>query len=212
MINLISPELKSARRYGKLNVIMLQYAILIAIAIIGLAGLMIYGQITLNTTKSDLESVLDVDRARVAQLEPINKEAQALAGTVDTIGTLLEQEVKFSFVLEEISSILPSGVVLSAITLSQDTSVPIILDISLTSEVRAGVFQQNLIASDLFVGADIISVTRVQGTDYPFTGQVQAYFNPDVPLNSLDDDQEETVSEPLVDEASPFTEAEGGAL
>ena len=187
MINLLSPEIKSARRYAKMNVVMVQYTILIAIAICGMSGLMLYGEQTLNQSKADLEEIIALDKAEAEQLEPISKEATELSATIDTIGTLLNPEVKFSFVLQEIGSIIPSGVVLSAISLSQDTSKPMILDVNLVSAERAGVLQQNLIESELFVGADILGVSQGSVSGYGFSGQLQAYFNPDLPLNSLDD-------------------------
>ncbi len=203
MINLLSPELKKARRFAKLNVLLIEYVILIAIAITGMIALLFYGESTLNATKATLEESIADDEARALELEPISKEASELSGTVNTIGTLLDQEVKFSYVLQEIGSIIPPGVILSGLTLSQDTSKPILLEANLTSYEKAGVFQQNLIESDLFIGADVISVTQGTVTGYGFRAQIQAYFNPEVPLNSLDDpvEEEEVVEESEVEES-----------
>jgi Tfp pilus assembly protein PilN len=187
VINLLSDEVKKSRRYAKLNVITMQYVMLFTVATISLIGLMLFGQSTLNDTKSRLEDQLATSTARAAALEPINNEAQQLSATVSTIGTLLEQEVKFSVVLQELGSIIPPGVVLTGITLSQDTTKPMVLEVNLSAAEKAGVLQQNLTESDLFVGADIINVTQGIVPGYPFRGQLQAYFNPDLPLNTLDD-------------------------
>ena len=207
MINLLSPEIKQARRYAKYNVMIFQYIVIVVVSVAAMSGLMLLGQQTLEGNKAELEKLIAADTAKATALEPVIEDAKALAATVQTIGTLLEQEVKFSFVLQEIGSIIPPGVVLSAISLSQDTSKPITLDVNLTSAERAGVLQQNLIESDLFISADIIQVTVGAVPGFGFSGQVQAYFNPDLPLNTLDDPPaEETPAAEATTEPAQETE------
>lgn len=206
MINLLPPDVKSSVRFAKINVVMLQYVIVIGVSIFGMVALMFYGRANLNSTQGDLEQAVAEDLARVATLEEVNTEANELSATVSTIGTLLNQEVKFSFVIQEIGSIMPSGAVLSAIAISQDTTKPLRISVNIVEAETAGVLQQNLIESDLFIGADILNVTKGASPTYSFSAELEAYYNPFVPLNTLDDPDVELpdiFKEALDEEVSP---------
>ena len=192
MINLRPPELKEDVKYAKYNVTLVQYMI-VALGTVGvIIFLMLFGKQTLTNTKNDIERLLATDRAKAAALQEVNQEATTLSATVDTIGALLDEEVKFSYLLREIGSIMPPGAKLSALSLSQDSTQPVRLTVDLVTAEKAGVLQQNLLESRLFIGADILSVAQAgAGTTYGFAADLQAYYDPDFPLNSLDDPVEE---------------------
>ena len=209
MINLLPPSIKQDVKFAKYNVTLVEYAIVLAATVAIVAFLMLFGEQTLSNTKSDIEKVLATDRARVADLQSINTQATALSNNIDTIGSILDQEVKFSYLLQEIGSIMPAGAKLSALTLSQDATQPIRLSVDVTTAERAGVLQQNLAESRLFIGADILTVNQANDPTYAFAADLQAYFDPSFPLNSLDDPvEEEAPSEEPVVEEQPVVEPE----
>jgi Tfp pilus assembly protein PilN len=190
MINLLPPEIKDSIRFARINVILIQYAIIAIFTVVIVITLMLFGKASLGNTKSELEELIRVDRVKIAELEQVNTEAKKLSETVSTIGKLIDQEVKFSVLLQEIGAVIPKGTVVSGLTLSQDAAEPISLSVLTDSAERAGVLQENLIASDLFLSADILSVTKASGDvagGYQFTAELQAYYNPDLPLATLDD-------------------------
>lgn len=189
MINLLPPSAKQSIKFARLNVILIHYVIITLIAVAVILALMFYGYTSLNNSKSELEKAISADRVKVAELEQINVEARSLSSTVNTIKKLLDSEVKFSILIQEIGSVLPTGTVLTNLTLSQENEDdPITLSILATDADRAGVLQQNLVKSDLFIGADILSVNRGQATEednYLFTADLQAYFDPELSFSTL---------------------------
>jgi len=201
MINLLPPEVKENTKLAKYNVILLQYVFVIVIAVGIMAYLMTFGRQALTRTRSDIENSLSSDRARVAELKGVNDEATDLSNTINTIDTLLDREVKFSLLLQEIGSIMPPGAKLSALALSQDATQPVRLSVDLTSAERAGVLQQNLAESEIFIGADIISVNQGSpDSKYPFAGDLQAYYDPSFSLNALGDKPVQEVTESAEEE------------
>lgn len=189
MINLLPPEIKQSVRYARLNVILIQYAVVALFAVFVVLSLMMFGQASLNTTKSELEELIEVDQVKISELAQVNAEAQQLSDTVDTISALLDDEVKFSILFQEIGSVIPPGVVVSGLTLSKESTEPISLSIRADSAEKAGVLQENILESELFLSADILNVSQISGSSgpYQFTAELQAYYNPEVPLSSLDD-------------------------
>lgn len=206
MINLLPPEVKANVRFAKYNVTVLQYIIVVVLAVFIVISLMLFGRLTLTSTKEDIEKVVASDRERIAELASVNEVAGSFAGKIDTIGTILDNEVRFSLLLKEIGALMPNGAKLSSLVLSQDTSQAIRLTVDITTAEKAGVLQQNIVESCLFAGADILSVTTGQpGSAYGFAGDLQAYYDPTVPLNILGND--DALAQVCEDDASQTEQA-----
>jgi Tfp pilus assembly protein PilN len=180
MISLLPPESKTATKYARLNVTLIQYCILV-IAISGaLLAIIFFGMVLVNKEEKDLKAAIAIDQAEAAKLEAVNSEAKELSDTVNTISKLLGREVKFSELLVEIGSILPKGTVLTGLTLSAEQDQPLTLDALVVNEEAAAILRENLADSELFEAADIVSIAAgetdsASGT-YGFTAQYRAYF------------------------------------
>lgn len=197
MINLLPPEAKQAIKFGRLNVVLLQYVFISIITVMMVVSLLMFGRASLISTKDDIEKQLESDRAQTTQLAPISAEAEELSKTINVIDRLLEKEIRFSILLREIGSLIPSGASLSGLILVEDQSEPVSLAVLVDSAEKAGVLQENLIQSDLFISADILTVTRSSDPEaqYAFSANIQAYYNPELPLSAIDDQAPEEVNQ-----------------
>ena len=187
MINLIPTKVKKNIKFAKYNVLSVKYITLVLTLIAIMVGLLIYSKSTLTNTQSNLKRSVEENQARAAKLKSVNDDAKELSDTIKTIGNIFNQEVRFSELLKEIGAILPAGTTLSSLILSRDATNPVRLSVKLDTAEKAGVLQQNIIESKLFVGADIINVTdsTLDNSIYKFSGDLQAYYDPNFPLTSL---------------------------
>ncbi len=201
MINLLPSEFKRDVKFAKYNVILVQYIFVIGALILIMLSLVVFGRITLTGTKGNIEDALKADRVRFAELASVNEVASEYAQTIDTITSLLNSEVRFSLLLQEIGSVMPPGVHVTALDLSTDNSLPIRLSVELTSAEKAGVLQENITESCLFVGADILSVSQANGEVYGFAGDLQAYYDQTIPLYLLGDQEAYDVACGVTEEA-----------
>ncbi len=180
MISLLPPESKNATKYARLNVTLIEYCVLVIIISAGLLGIVFFGMVIVSREEKNLKASIAADEAQVRELASISSEAKELSSTVDTISTLLEREVKFSELLDEIGSILPRGSVLTGLTLSTQQDQPLTLDALVVDEEAAAVLRENLADSDLFEAADIVSISSGEtdsgNQSYSYTAQYRAYF------------------------------------
>lgn len=178
MINLLPPELKESVRYGRLNVIMLKYA-LVALSVSALVFiLMMVGGTLISQSQGEIKASIEADRARVNELRTAYAEAQKIAGVVDTIDSVLDREVQFSELLQEIGSIMPSGAALTNLSISEDRSEPINLLAAAQSEETIAVLRENLADSKLFEAADVISIASISNSQYTVSASITAIFTP----------------------------------
>src|SRR5690606_7011410 len=105
------------------------------------------------------------------ELEKIQKDAEELSVTVNTISALLARNVEFSEMLTEIGSVMPSGAVLTGLQFSiEDLESPLVISAQLDTEERAAVLRNNLASSNLFHKAEIKSIKLLEDEEPSGTG------------------------------------------
>lgn len=177
MINLLPPEKKEAITYGRRNVLLVKYIVLIVMVGTAINGVLFVGTFLLNDNYKTTQQNIENDKKSVSELEVINEQAKSLSGSIKTISSLLDQEVKFSSLLREIGAVLPDGVVLRDLQLSEDRTAPLSLEVNAVSPEAVGKFQLNLTESELFKGADISIVEKTDSSgEYQYSASVNAYF------------------------------------
>lgn len=183
MINLLPNDMKQAIRYARMNRRLAWYWLVAIVSGVVLVGIMFYGQYIIADSREQIESDLQESKTNIAELESINKEAQALSSSINTIDQLLNREVRFSGLLQEIGAVIPPGAVLGSLTLSENRTGPITLEVNAVSAEVIGVTQENLAASELFAGADITSVQAQNdaNSEYKFVGTLNAFFQAQPP-------------------------------
>lgn len=173
MINLLPPDVKSSIKYGAYNVNIVQYSILLVIMGVALAALLLFGVQIVRSDEASLNKAISQKQVQLEEYVDDNEKAQALTAKISTISKLLEGEVKFSELLQEIGRLLPAGASLMGLQLTTDFSEPLVLAAKVDSKQTATELQQNLANSDLFIGADIQSLAP--GDVDEATGRVLNY-------------------------------------
>lgn len=198
MINLLPPDIKTSYAYGRRNVGLRKWVIIVLIALIGLGGLATYGLLTLKQSSlqyknqvADAETKLDAD-----QYEATQKRVKDASSSFKLVLQVLGQEVLFSQLLKQIATTIPSNAILTGLNISQVQGA-----IDITAAARdystASQVQVNLAdpSNKVFSKADIISIS-CGGEDtssdsdpslYPCSVNVRALFasnNPYLFINS----------------------------
>lgn len=159
MINLLPPETKEAMIYGRRNIATAQYALLVALVAVSLAGVLLFGVRIVSADERNLREAIAGKEEELAALNPKLQEAKNLKRTMDTISALLDREIKFSQLLQDIASVIPNGAVLKGLSLTGDPTIPLQIDAEVRTEAMAAVLRENLERSDLFEQADIQSIS-----------------------------------------------------
>ncbi len=162
MINLMPPKLKEAVRFGSYNVRIVQYIFIVVISGLALAAVIIFGVQIVRSDQAKLESSIE---AKQNQLEEYSDEiaaAKLLSEKINTVDVLLQNEIKYSVVLQEIARLLPPGSGIRAIGLTtEELEDNLVLVVFTESEVIATQLQQNLANSEIFTGADIQQLSAI---------------------------------------------------
>jgi len=179
MINLLSPQIKDERTYGRRNRALLGYAVILVITATATAAIMVASLRFLSTDESKLQSEIDDFTTEITVLESAVKPIESVAQRLDTAKKIDDLSVQFSSLIPEIGAVLPNGVVLNALSLSGGATAPLQLDVDLQSADLAPVLIRNLVESDLFEAADISSLSPIgtsANSSYSFNASLTASF------------------------------------
>ena len=183
MINLLPPELKERRRFGRKNVALFGYSIALIATGITTAGIMIAGIQFIATDEPEMRGSLTNVQNEILALESDIATIETVADRLNTAKAIDNSSVKFSELIPKIGAVLPDGVVLNALSLSGGVTDPLQLDVNLLSADLAPIMIRNLVESDLFEAADIATLTPIGGdsesaseTSYQFTASISASF------------------------------------
>ncbi len=184
MINLLPLHIKEERSYGRRNRMLLSYSLTLVITAGVIAGIMIGSVQLVGSDETDLRADIDQTNTEILALERTIKEVEKVATRLETAKDVSELSVKFSELIPKIGAVLPSGVILNALSLTGGITDPLRLDVDIVSADLAPVLSRNLVESDLFEAADITSLTPKGAsedddeapTGYNFTASVTASF------------------------------------
>jgi len=199
MINILPPELKQSRKYGRLNLFITKQ--LVGVVIIGAlaTGVMLSGIRLTQDDQNFLDDALVVKNQAYDEVKHFESQATTLRTKVGNIDKLLEREVKFSKLLVEIGSSIPVGAQLTSLALTGSSTEPLQISATIAEQDLAGVLRKNLVDSGIFESADILSVSLREGGE----GEKDEYV---VSLNaSLSGSTEKVRSKSAADAAAAKT-------
>jgi len=183
MINLLPPEVKQERSYGRKNIALFGYSAALLATALSTAVIMLLSLQFIGSEEPNLRQNLDADQALVTTLEAEIKSIENIATRLETAKKVSERSVKLSELIPQIGAVLPDGVILNALSLTGGTTDSLQLDVDLKEANLAAVLIRNLVESDLFEAADISSLSprgsagdESASESYQFTASLTANF------------------------------------
>ncbi len=158
MINLMPPKLKDSVKYGSYNVSLIQYISLVIIAGLALGAVIAFGVQIVRSDSAKLNDSITTKQLQKDEYAADTEKAETLTSKIATVNTLLDNEIEFSAVIQEIGRLMPPGTALSSLRLTNDLDENIDLSARASSKQVITELQQNLIGSELFTGADIQNI------------------------------------------------------
>lgn len=191
MINLLPPDVKSAYRYAARNVVLRQWIVVCVIALAGMGMIATYGLVSLKNSSADYRASIAASERRLKEekFTETQKRVTDMSGSFKLVIKVLEQQILFSELLEQIGATIPRSAVLTGLNISQTKGA---LDISAKAidYDTATQVQVNLSdpANKIFSKADIVSIDCKSQTGdgavepYPCSVTVKALFAADNPF------------------------------
>lgn len=211
MINLLPREIKQEITFARYNVLLIKVIAFTSIALIGIGLTIGVGSLYMDRTIASLEQRVEAAEAElnIDSLSKTEKELKEISSNVKLVVSVLEREVLFSKLIQEIGSTIPPGVQLLGLTLDQLEGA-ISLSAQATDFETATQLQLNLAdeSNKVFAAADIESISCIDPDDareaaeasgspvvYRCSVSVKALFadeNPFLFLNYEEDPEEQT--------------------
>lgn len=203
MINLTPDKIKENTVYAKRNSRLLRYLLISGFTMFCILVITGITLVDMTQTKSDYEDQLAGQNAKIESYKTVEQKGQALYDQVSTIKELLNRQIKFSEMFPDFAKILPEGSIILALdfnandfigdtTAGQKTPTkpedkPFVIRAATVDSQTATTLLENIKArTDLFVGADIIDVVKIEpstsGTEnqvasrYPYQVTINAYL------------------------------------
>jgi Tfp pilus assembly protein PilN len=187
MINLLPPEIKINISYARRNTMLRKWAFALLIGIGVISSTIFIGNLFLRQSTHSLASQVEqgTEQLKIQKLEETQKQVEGISSSLKLVVQVLSREVLFSKLLQQIGSVMPSGAVLTNLSINK-LQGGLDLQAAATDYQTATQVQVNLQdpANQIFDKADIVSIqcTSNQTTtggiadQYPCTVQVRALF------------------------------------
>lgn len=187
MINLLPPQTRVNMQIARNNTSLRRYIELLVLALLVVVTAYIAGQYFLSSQQNNVQSTIDANERTVKKLAGVQKEAQQLSATINTISGLLSREISFSSMLQQTSALLPQGSVLTGLQFSiEDLKSPLVITAQVDTEAKAAVLLKNLQSSNLFQNTQLVSISQIEEepTSTPTTPLTTADSVPATPATS----------------------------
>lgn len=183
MINLLAPASNSELRYRHYNSLLKRWLIMSTIATGGLILIVVMGWLYITSQNQTLSSSINVTKQQLQaqDLNGVQKQAKDLTGNIKIINQVLSREIRFSDLIQQIGAVMPSGTVLSSLTLSKVDGA---IDLSTNSKDYASAAQIAINLGDannnIFQKVDIVNIncSSASTNAYPCNATFKALFGP----------------------------------
>jgi len=185
MINLLPPQYAMRIRFGRANTMLRRWIIGSLVAIAGLLVIIAGGWLYLNQQSADLQASLDTTNAELQSqnLEKVQKDASEITGDIKAITQVLNSEIKFSALIQDIGKTMPPGAVLTGLSIGKANG-PLDLVTNARNSTTAAQVAVNLAdtKTGMFSKVDIIQVsceTHSAQDGYGCAGSYRVLFSAD---------------------------------
>lgn len=162
MINLLPPQKLANIRIARANTTLRRYIELLLLALFVIVASIIGAYYLLRIQQANVQTVNESNKATIAELEPVQKQAEQLSQTINTIATISSRDVQFSDMLVKIGGLMPDGAVLTGLQVSvDDYTSPLQITAEVDTQSKGAVLLNNIQASDLFDSAELKSIVKI---------------------------------------------------
>lgn len=188
MINLLPGEYRTHLRYGRLNARLGRWLFVGILLIAGLVLILSVSWLYMNQQISNLDSSTAETKSQLKaqKLEQVQKQADEISQNIKTIDKVLNQEIRFSELIQEIGKVMPKGAVLNSLTISTVNGA---LNLSANTKgyPQAAQIAVNLSdpKNDIFKDVDIVDIKCTPGSAYPCAANFTALFGKNTPSRFL---------------------------
>lgn len=187
MINLLPPDTKKQIKAARINVILVNYCSLIFITAVLLGAVLTLGFLADLNDEQLARQAKDASTEAASAYSATRKQAEDFAKDLGIAKTILASDVSFSQLILDISSVVPSGVILNNLSLGTSSqNVPIDISGRAVSADAAIALKNSLDASPIFENVSIVNINQtdiatINSPDplfvrYPFVVSLKAQF------------------------------------
>lgn len=201
MINLTPDTVKQNTVYAKRNTRLVRYATISAATMLLIIVITGFTILDITKTQKDLNSQMDEQNSKIESFKQVEQQGQALFDQVTTIKELLNRQVKFSDMFPNFAKILPPGSIIMSLDFNANDFTgeaaagqkatkpedkPFVIRAATTDSSTATILLENIKArTDLFVGADLIDIVKIEPSTggenlvaqrYPYQVTINAYL------------------------------------
>jgi Tfp pilus assembly protein PilN len=202
MINLLPPESKTQLRFARLNTTMVRWAVLMAAVIVGLAGIVAFGDLYIRSSIKNYQAQNQAAEAqlKLQKVDQIQGQVKTFSDNMKLVIQVLSKEVLFSQLIKQVGAAMPPNTILDGLQISQVQGG---LDFSARAKDYDAATQVQVNMQDpdnkIFAKADILNITcqdtsQLQASaakgssvnlidlNYPCTVNVRGLFSNDNPF------------------------------
>jgi Tfp pilus assembly protein PilN len=180
MINLLPYDTKKQLRAAHTNAILIRYIIFIGIAIAFLAGACYLSYFILSTSKTNASQTIATNQSDTSSYDSVRVQATNLQADLLSAKTIFNQQIRYSYIITQLGSVLPSGVVIENLNLdSNKIGTPITLKARARTTSEATDIKTSFQKSTLFSNVNVQSATVDQSdsTGYPVAVNISLTIN-----------------------------------
>lgn len=182
MINLLADERKNDIKAARVNVIILRYTVILALAFAFIIGALYVSYTILTVTKANAETVIESNDVKADVYSETKQQVDALSTQLSGAKSLLDQEVRYSQILVQLGQIMPAGTIIGDMTLTAESfsgNSPVEIKAFARTTAEASQLQTQFQGSSLF---SQVSLNSTEASDevegYDVTVSLTVTFRP----------------------------------
>lgn len=171
MINLLPEDSKKQIVAARANVFLLNYIIVLGIAIIFLVSITIGVYFVLMSTKARADTIIKENQSKTSSFNNVEQQAKTLQASLKTAKDILDKEVIYSKIVIGIANAMPEGVVIDTLSLNPSIlGTPTTLQVFAKTNEAALELKRRFQRSPLFTDVSFSVITTNTSSaagDYP---------------------------------------------
>jgi Tfp pilus assembly protein PilN len=153
MINLLPDETKSQIKAARANSSLIRLVIFLTLAVIFLGAACGASYLFLDNARTSAKNVILTNQSKTNSYSSVLAQANTLMANFTIAKNIMDQQVSYSKIISGLASVMPEGVILDSLTLTNDTlSTPISLSLHAKNAAAAAALKTNIQKSQLFSG------------------------------------------------------------